>query len=83
MNTPSNSDAARPRRAPTPKMSERKKKLFADSDVYVLMNKSVINEEEDSDLGPMSPLEFSSSPSSFRRIMGCTASGMKQITCEY
>lgn len=60
---------------PTPKMSERKKKLFDDNSIQSSINKGVIDEEEDSDLGPMGLLECDSSPSSFKRIMGSSMSG--------
>lgn len=62
------------RHAPTPKLSERKKKLFSDTEVSDASTsndvvKNVINEEdEDSDLGPMSLLQSSSSPSSFNQF---------------
>lgn len=59
-------------------MSERKKKLFDDvlnngdsptaRNPYVRLERLIIEEGEDSDLGPMSPLEFSSSPSSFNEV---------------
>lgn len=79
MSTPTTSNnGSRPRRAPTPKMSERKKKLFSDNGGgggETSLSKTVINEEEDSDLGPMSPLQFSASPTNFKRIMGSSASG--------
>lgn len=73
--TPRTRSDARYRRVPTPKMSERKKKLFDDvlnngdspttRNPYVRLERLIIEEAEDSDIGPMSPLEFSSSPSSF------------------
>lgn len=75
--TPSSNRVLRSRHVPTPKFEERKKKLFVDSNELVATPKSsttpraVIREyDEDSDLGPMSPLEFSSSPTSFSRHHG-------------
>lgn len=72
----------RPKRVPTPKMSDRKKALFGDK-MRTLRESSAATmeeEEEDSDLGPMSPLKFSNSPkrapmkamniTSFRNILG-------------
>lgn len=50
----------RQRHTPTPKMSERKRSLFASSR-QKLNHPTTI--EEDGDLGPMSPLQFSCSPS--------------------
>lgn len=47
----------RSRHVPTPKMSDRKKSLFGAQSSGL-----VCNAEEDSDLGPMSPLKFSNSP---------------------
>lgn len=62
---------------PTPKFEERKKKLFGESNhvattpKHSTARRPVIREhDEDSDLGPMSPLEFSSSPSNFNRRHG-------------
>lgn len=76
--TPRTRSSTRYRRIPTPKMSERKKKLFDDvlnngdsptaRNPYVRLERLIIEEGEDSDLGPMSPLEFSSSPSSFNEV---------------
>lgn len=76
--TPRTRNSTRYRRVPTPKMSERKKKLFEDvlnngdspsiRNPYVRLERLIIEEGEDSDLGPMSPLEFSSSPSSFNEV---------------
>lgn len=76
--TPRTRSSTRYRRVPTPKMSERKKKLFEDvlnngdsptaRNPYVRLERLIIEEGEDSDLGPMSPLEFSSSPSSFNEV---------------
>lgn len=64
------------RHAPTPKISERKKKLFEDGDSNSNFDKFVtVVEEEDSDLGPMSELQFSSSPTNFNKIMGGRATG--------
>lgn len=55
----------RQRHTPTPKMSERKKSLFSGQ----ASNKQPPNVpatiDEDSDLGPMSPLQFSCSPSTY------------------
>lgn len=69
---------SRYRRAPTPKISERKKKLFDDvlkngdsptiRNPYVRLERIILEEADDSDIGPMSPLEFSSSPSSFHEV---------------
>lgn len=56
----------RPRHVPTPKFEDRKKKLFD----HIDRNAIDENDDEDSDLGPMSPLECSSSPSSFRKKYG-------------
>lgn len=76
--TPSSNRILRSRQVPTPKFEERKKRLFdGDSNSSVTTPKHstarrpVIREyDEDSDLGPMSPLQFSSSPSSFNRHHG-------------
>lgn len=57
--TPPN-DVVRPRYTPTPKMSERKRALFGTQSIT--LPETI---DEDSDLGPMSPLQFSSSPSSY------------------
>lgn len=57
--TPPN-DVMRPRYTPTPKMSERKRALFGSQPIT--LPETI---DEDSDLGPMSPLQFSSSPSSY------------------
>lgn len=67
--------ATRSRHVPTPKMSDRKKSLFG-AEPSKLSRKI----EEDSDLGPMSPLKFSNSPkrgpmkdlniTTFRNILG-------------
>lgn len=51
----------RQRHTPTPKMSERKRALFASSRHLSTRTPSTI--DEDCDLGPMSPLQFSCSPS--------------------
>lgn len=81
--TPRTRSTTRHRRAPTPKLSERKKKLFDDNvtsintkspilmspfQPYVRLERIIIEEADDSDIGPMSPLEFSSSPSSFNEV---------------
>lgn len=58
----SSSHEYRPRHTPTPKMSDRKKSLFI-SDKSKASIPLTINENSDSDLGPMSPLQFSCSPS--------------------
>lgn len=50
----------RPRHTPTPKMSERKRSLFASSRQSTCCPATI---DEDCDLGPMSPLQFSCSPS--------------------
>lgn len=81
MDTTPRRSSTRHRRAPTPKLSERKKKLFDDVTVnskspvssnqfqpYVRLERIIVEEAEDSDIGPMSPLEFSSSPSSFNEV---------------
>lgn len=68
--TPTNR-CLRPRHVPTPKLSERKKKLFQDAketSTTILINNVIDEGDENSDLGPMSPLQFSSSPSSFQRL---------------
>lgn len=76
--TPATRSSTRLKRAPTPKLSERKKKLFDDQESlldkvpYVRLERIIIEENEDSDLGPMSPLQFSSSPSSFNHINNLT-----------
>lgn len=80
--TPRTRSSTRHRRAPTPKLSERKKKLFDDVTTvnskspmasspfqpYVRLERIIVEEADDSDIGPMSPLEFSSSPSSFNEV---------------
>lgn len=72
--TPRTRSSTRLKRAPTPKLSERKRKLFDDQGTqlnkvpYVRLERIVIEENEDSDLGPMSPLQFSSSPSTFNHV---------------
>lgn len=79
--TPRTRSSTRHRHAPTPKLSERKKKLFDDVTVnskspvassqfqpYVRLERIIVEDAEDSDIGPMSPLEFSSSPSSFNEV---------------
>lgn len=70
--------SSRYRRTPTPRLSERKKKLFDDvlkngdsptmRNPYVRLERIIVEEADDSDIGPMSPLEFSSSPSSFNEL---------------
>lgn len=62
--TPPPSRALRQRHTPTPKMSERKRSLFASSSRHVASS-CPTTIDEDSDLGPMSPLQFSCSPSSY------------------
>lgn len=62
-NTPKNK-VVRPRHTPTPKMSDRKKSLFT-SAKHTVNLPTTIDEDDDSDLGPMSPLQFSSSPTSY------------------
>lgn len=97
--TPRTRNSTRYRRVPTPKMSERKKKLFDDvlnngdspnaRNPYVRLERLIIEENEDSDIGPMSPLEFSSSPSNFNDIHRitiardgkCVRSFAKYIQC--
>lgn len=74
--TPRTRSSTRNRRDPTPKLSERKKKLFEDgknspshrSPYNTRASCAIIEEGSDSDLGIMSPLQFSSSPSSFNQI---------------
>ncbi|XP_053684757.1 N-acetyltransferase eco [Sabethes cyaneus] len=73
-----NSRITRSKHVPTPKMSSRKKALFGGENQKV--NRNLLDPEEDSDLGPMSPLKFSNSPkrtlvkalnvTSFRNILG-------------
>ncbi|KAJ6647615.1 hypothetical protein Bhyg_02838, partial [Pseudolycoriella hygida] len=63
MNTPTRQ--ARPRHVPTPKMSERKKDLFGSNSTSSLINLVL---EEDSDLGPINPIEYSSSPKNYDTI---------------
>ncbi|XP_058838013.1 N-acetyltransferase eco [Topomyia yanbarensis] len=68
----------RPHHVPTPKMSGRKKALF--NNVDQISRQTPESMEEESDLGPMSPLKFSNSPkrppvkalsiTSFRNILG-------------
>lgn len=76
--TPRTRSSTRLKRDPTPKLSERKKKLFDDQGSlldkvpYVRLERIIVEENEDSDLGPMSPLQFSSSPSSFNRVNNLT-----------
>lgn len=75
--TPTNR-SIRPRHVPTPKLSERKKKLFVDAketSTTTLINNVIDEGDEDSDLGPMSPLEFSSSPSNFQRLNSIDSNG--------
>lgn len=60
--TPPN-DVVRPRYTPTPKMSERKRALFGSQPIT--LPETI---DEDSDLGPMSPLQFSSSPSNYEAL---------------
>lgn len=61
MNTPITRQT-RPRHVPTPKMSERKKDLFGNNSRSSLINLVI---DEDSDLGPIHPLEYSLSPNSY------------------
>lgn len=61
MNTPK-SRQLRPRHVPTPKMSDRKKDLFGSNSRSSLMHLAI---DEDSDLGPINPIEYSSSPKSY------------------
>ncbi|XP_055528320.1 N-acetyltransferase eco [Wyeomyia smithii] len=73
-----NSRITRSQHVPTPKMSTRKKALFCGGGQEI--NKTFLNQQEESDLGPMSPLKFSNSPkrtstkalniTSFRNILG-------------
>lgn len=76
--TPRTRSSTRVKRAPTPKLPERKKKLFDDQRSildkvpYVRLERIIVEENEDSDLGPMSPLQFSSSPSSFNHVNNLT-----------
>lgn len=73
METPKTRTRNRPRHVPTPKMSDRKKSLFSK---YESKNTpDIIN--EDSDLGPMSPLEFSSSDDSNDGCKNSTRMSMK------
>lgn len=60
--TPPN-QCSRVSRTPTPKMSERKKALFGK--LSTSLPETI---DEDSDLGPMSPLQFSSSPTHYEPI---------------
>lgn len=66
----------RQRHTPTPKISERKKALFSG---HANNNKQSSNLpatiDEDSDLGPMSPLQFSCSPSTYDSPFMRTRSG--------
>lgn len=82
--TPSSNRVLRSRHVPTPKFEERKKKLFGDANETPKSSSArqpVIREQsarrpvlreydEDSDLGPISPLESSSSPTHFDRCNG-------------
>lgn len=75
--TPTPNRILRSRHVPTPKFEERKKNLFGESNESVTTprrtsaRRPVIREyDEDSDLGPMSPLQFSSSPTNFNRHHG-------------
>lgn len=61
MNTPT-TRLMRPRHVPTPKMSERKKDLFGTNSRSSIINLVI---DEDSDLGPIHPLEYSLSPKSY------------------
>lgn len=76
--TPRTRSSTRLKRSPTPKLSERKKKLFDDQGTqlvkvpYVRLERIIIEENEDSDLGPMSLLQFSSSPSTFNHVNNLT-----------
>lgn len=64
-NTPKTRSSTRKRHEPTPKLSERKKKLFSDESSsgskrqIFASSRPIAEEAEDSDLGPMSPLQFS------------------------
>lgn len=67
----------RTRHVPTPRYEERKKKLFAESNVQSsksstksVARRVICESDEDSDLGPMSPLQFSSSPTDFNQHHG-------------
>lgn len=82
--TPSSNRVLRTRHVPTPKFEERKKKLFGDANETPKsssVRRSVMGDQsarrpvlreydEDSDLGPISPLESSSSPTHFERRNG-------------
>lgn len=82
--TPSSNKVLRTRHVPTPKFEERKKKLFGDANGTPRSSsahRSVIHDQtarrpvlrefdEDSDLGPISPLESSSSPTNFEQLNG-------------
>lgn len=59
--TPEGRRITRSKHVPTPKMSGRKKSLFGGGAVGETTN------DEDADLGPMSPLKFSKSPKGRRR----------------
>lgn len=61
--TPPN-QCVRPRHTPTPKMSERKKALFGGK-LSISLPETI---DEDSDLGPMSPLQFSCSPTTYEPL---------------
>lgn len=81
--TPTSNRILRSRHVPTPKFEERKKNLFGESNETVTtprrtsVRRPVIREyDEDSDLGPMSPLQFSSSPTNFNRHHGIIKESM-------
>lgn len=74
MNTPQTRQT-RPRHVPTPKMSQRKKDLFGNNSRSSMINLTI---EEDSDLGPINLLDYSSSPKSYdepteRKYKQCSA----------
>lgn len=62
METPKTRIRNRPRHVPTPKMSDRKKSLFSNYECKTTPDIDII--DEDSDLGPITLLEFSSSDES-------------------
>lgn len=84
--TPHTRSSTRLRREPTPKLSERKKKLFSEEkspvirrNVFTRSSRVIAEEDDDSDIGPMSPLQFSSSPSTFSHMHNISDKGISII----
>lgn len=85
-NTPRTRSSTRKRHEPTPKISERKKKLFGDESspgtkrkIFPSSSRGIVEEDEDSDIGPMSPLQFSPSASNSSVLHGIDGSTGKEI----